>query len=362
VIEPADEVLLSRYVDGAVSAEERALLEQRLVKDAELRADLADLILLNTAIDIGLGGTNVPAATWRGGAPLDATRRRVFGRRQSPSGLWPLTAAAALMVVALGAWGWWTLRGDSPRRDGTVEDMAYRAETHAEFSEVLNPSTPLDRRQDIYRSWQKLDKPTLEPLVWTVAAVEPEARARATLFCGLPVEPVLDYPQLLTSARREWRARTLAPLSALILLLGLHPTPETEEFFAEILKARPELQPRWFAERLPSIQGAFPWNSLITPHVALALHDHDELVQAYAGLARAATGNRDGVDRALGLLGSPQADVRLVAATTVNRHGLPADIPRLAVLVDDLDSAVQKMAREAFDHHKVPIPPDASNP
>lgn len=357
-----DDVLLSRYVDGEISAEERQTIESRLAAEPNLRSQLAELVSLSVALEIGLAGASVGDAT-APTAPRPVMGAVAFAR--SHRGL--VAAAAVLCLAIVGTVAWWAAsRNASAARqdpyhiieamDAGVDKCALRADV----ASILDQATPCHGRLEIYGRWHQIPARTIEPLVWAVAPFEADSRARVKLL-GLigAAEPVADYPALLARTRAEWASKQLAPLAPLIRSLGHYRGPETERFFAEVLEGRQQVRPRWFAELLPTIQATFPTSPTICQHVVRALGDPDEIIRAKASLARAEIGQRDGIECARTLLTSPDADVRLVAATTIARHGWETDIPFLLPLANDPDPTVQSFARTALTKHKIPIP---SNP
>jgi hypothetical protein len=232
-----------------------------------------------------------------------------------------------------------------------------RATLRADVAEILDPATPHGRRLAIYGRWHDIHLRTIEPLVWAVAPREADSKARAMLLGVFgSAERVTDYPALLRRARAEWASKELPPLVPLTISLSHHPGPETEQLFAEILEGRQDVGPTWFAERLPTIQGTFPTSPTICRRIVRALSDPDETVRAWAGLARAEIGQRDGVECARALLTSMTVDVRRVSAITIARYGWETDIPDLLPLANDPDPTVQTVARKALTKHQIPIP------
>ena len=361
-----DEVLLNRYVDGEISPDERETIENRLAAEPELRSQLADLVSFSATLGIGLAGASVGEGA--GPNRVETRTQPTAGIRRNPG----LVAAAAVVCVAVvGTLGWWASHGgtSSPSSAQVLDPYAVLAglgptvdtpAMRADLGELLDSATKPQRRLDIYQSWRTPNAGLLEPLIWALAPRESDPTARASLFITIPRDtPIRDYPALISMARAEWDRKALEPLSQLITHLQAHRGPETEEFFAEVLRKRATLPARWIAERLPPIQVAFPTSPEICAETTAALNDPNETVRAAAGLARAAIHQRDGIECARRLLKSTSTDVRLVAATTIARHGWEADIPELVPLASDPDPSIQKIARTALSAHEIPLP---SNP
>jgi len=239
---------------------------------------------------------------------------------------------------------------------GNLDKTALRSD----LREIFDPATLHERRLAIYRGWREMGSSEIEPLVWAVAPNEADAAARRLLFRVVPPQAVRDYDSLIRNARREWAQQELEPLPALVDALRFHPKSDTEALFAEILSAGPQVAPAWFAERLPNIQAAFPRNPDISAGVVRALKDKNQLVRAWASLARAQIGQRDGIEAARGLLSSGTAEVRRVAATAIARHGLEVDAPLLLALADDPQPAVRQVAQEGLERFDIPF--SASRP
>ena len=354
-----DELLLNRYVDGEVTPKERETIENRLAAEPELRSQLADLVEFTTTLGIGLAETPVGEATAR------TTPRREMATvpwARSHRGL--VAAAAVLSLAIVGVVGWWVASKRAPAArldpyqvvDGMPAEVD-KASLRSDVAEILDLATQHDRRLAIYGRWHDLPLRTIESLVWTIAPYEVDSKARAMLLGVFgSAERVTDYPALLERARAEWSFKELPPLVPLTIALSHHPGPETERLFAEILQGRQELGPKWFAERLPTIQSTFPTSPTICPLIVRALSDPEETVRAWAGLARAEIGQRDGVECARALLTSTTADVRRVSAMTIARYGWETDIAALLPLAHDPDPTVQAVARKALTKHKIPIP------
>jgi hypothetical protein len=228
----------------------------------------------------------------------------------------------------------------------------------ADVREILDPATPLERRREIYLGWLRLRTPDIEPLVWQLAPVERNPKARMHLYMAIPRGPVREPATLMKLAREEWDAGELEPLLWLIALLEFHPTPETEQFFVEVLKARPRLRADWIGERFMSVQRAFPRPGAVSSLVADAMSDRDELVRGYAALARATVGDHAGVECAIRGLDSESSGVRKLAIVTIERHGDTADAARLVKLLDDPDAGVRKAALEVLTDRKIPLDSD----
>jgi anti-sigma factor RsiW len=345
-----DELLLNRYADGELTDHERTAFETRLEKDAGLRTRLAELVSLNTALEIGISQTKPEAS------------EKVTARRRAT---WAIGAAAGLLIVGAGTW--WGLRvHDSSRHDDpflVIEHLASNMDSaalRAQVTELLDPSTTFSRRSAIYETWWSLPLPAIEPLVWAMAQREEYEAARQSLYMTLTIEkPVEDYRALIAAARREWNSRALRALAALMPHLRAYPCPESEALVAEVLAARKSLPPAWIGERLPTIQAVARESESIDAQVKAALQDPDEIVRAWAGLARAGNHQRDGIECAKTLLRSENEDVRALAAATIRRHGLDTDIPSLIPLVNDPSEAVRSVVRPALAEHDIPIP---SNP
>jgi HEAT repeats len=337
--EHEDEVLLNRYVDGEVGLWEKKQVERRLREEPILRSQLAEIVALTASLGIGLPSLARDKKTsW---ASSRAAR----------------AAAAATVVLAVGAGAWWW-SASRPDGDANVQRVIAALATampgkEAEIEEIFGPSTAVDRRIDIYHSWQALDRRAIEVAVWSRAPYETDARARGELYDVLPDGPVQSFDRLIAAARQEWSARDLGPLSRLIQRLSNHPEAPTETLFVEILAWRETLDPAWLGERLPAMQAAFPTDSLVSAHVVRALSDPREIVRAEAALARAAIGRRDGIEQAKTLLGSTSPDIRFLAATTLARHGLRDDILELVRLVDDPKSDVKQLARKTLRTHEI---------
>lgn len=352
-----DELLLSRYVDGEVTDDERASIETRLEKDAGLRSRVARLVSLNTVLEIGLSQT-------ASGLSDDAPGEKVTGRRRAQRGI---GTAASVCLLLLGAGTWWGLRGhDSSRHDDPfrvierLDAVLDRGALEAQVTELLDPETAVSRRLAIYEGWWSLPHPAIEPLVWAMAPREALDSARESLYATLPAErPVADYPALIAAARREWTNRALRPLAVLMTHLQGRPGPESEALVEEVLEARTSLPPSWFAQRLPTIQSVAPKSASVGALLVKALHDPDETVRAWAGLTRASIHQRDGIECARTLLNSQNDDVRVLAVTTIGRHGLDADVSALAGLSNDPCEGVRVAVRKTLVDHHIAIP---SNP
>jgi hypothetical protein len=351
-----DEVLLNRYLDGELEAPEKGRLEQRLREDERLRALLAEVVQIHAAVQTAIG----PPAGVRP-APL-AMGTRAAGSWTSRH--WIQAAAVAVVVVTgIAARTWWVSPTQAAYRElGRVESQLDTTALRAGLDEILGSKPDVARRQEIYRSWQALDAATLEPFLWAVARTERDPRARTTLYLDLPTTGARDFDTLLETARAEWSENALEPLGQLIPQLRFHASPKTESFYLEVLRSRERLPERWIAERLATMQSAFPSSAVVVKQTTEAMNDSREVVQASAALARAAVGGREGVDRAVQLLRAQEPDARKIAVATIKRHGLLTDIRRLECVLDDPEVKIRNAARAAFSEHGLPLPDSLKNP
>jgi hypothetical protein len=363
-----DRTFLIRYLEKTLLPEEREQVEVALREDPELRAELADVILVSAA------PAERPKHDEAAVEPAkDTLARRLstpvpFSQASASVRFHAIWAVSVLAFLAAGT-TWWGLTADRERRAAspaaaTTASVAPlspgavlaglpasmdKATLSVALERILDPTTTPAERQDVYRSWNAIYSPALEPLIWAVAPVEPSSKARATLYIVIPNSPpVTDYPALLQAAHREWSKGDIEPFAQLVRLLSFHPTAETEALFHEVLQARDKVPPPWFAERLPGIQKAFPDDGRISVSIVKAMSDPDEVVRATAGLARASIRRRDGLECAVRCLKAAAPDARRIAIVTIDRHGGVEEARALLPLAEDQDFAVRTLARKAL--------------
>lgn len=217
---------LSEYLDDELSGDERALLEDALERDAELRGVLEELREVRDAAAV-LPPQSPAADLWPGiesritgaerPAVVDLAQAREERRRFSFTA--PQLAAAAVAALALGSAGMWTLMSSNvagPDGAGTVAvapapgaQLVSATEEGSSFSYEATIQE-LEAQLDIGRD--RLDPKTVEALERSLATID---RAIAQAQDALEADPASVY---LNRHLADARTRKLRVLQQATLL------------------------------------------------------------------------------------------------------------------------------------------------
>ncbi len=141
---------LNPYLDGELSAEEAAVVEEHLAACPQCRAELDDLRRINGALE-ALGGMAAPAdfaRRVRGAADRRRKPIRLFGvvgGRRSRA----LARLAAALVMAAGLWTG-LMAGDSAFRSRDTSDEVDAETAEFELSMDLFSAVPAGSLADVY--------------------------------------------------------------------------------------------------------------------------------------------------------------------------------------------------------------------
>jgi len=191
---------LSAYLDGELSADEHAAVEEHLASCDECRADLQQLRGV-VSWAAGYEGREPANDVWRqistaiAGTPsgvVNLERRRKPRQRMTFSIPQALAAAVALMVV--GAGGWLAARATAPNQMATVIDISApdagaTVTTTIEVAQKYGPAIA-DLERVLLQEQDALDSTTVRVLQQQLAIID---RALAEAQAALARDPASDF-------------------------------------------------------------------------------------------------------------------------------------------------------------------------
>jgi hypothetical protein len=193
---------------------------------------------------------------------------------------------------------------------------------------ILDETTTPPERADLYRKLGSDFGRRVEPLLWSLARVEPIEMARTAAYQAIDPANATDAHALLAAARREAVQRTTL-VHLLVPGLVERPGEDVRRLLLELVATTADSDDEWPLMNLKLIYGRLKGDPEIERRMTACLAHPSDRIRGIAALTSADAGNRAMVPVAFELLDSKDSRARFSAVLILKRHATAEEFKQI---------------------------------